>query len=162
MALLILFVGPAVLACPTRPGVGESTMSWDTLVVDDADDLKGAVRLHVAMEVGVPASSIEKVLERAGVFYAAVKEGRAVSACVVHVREGEEGFEASVYSEIEGPVEAQCPLGILRLLTKTDVVEAVAWRERCWEWNEAVVNLVIDGPAELAQAIAERHFGRDS
>ena len=36
-----------------------------------------------------------------------------------------------------GPHKAECPVGILKLLTPTDSEWANQWRERCWKYHEA-------------------------
>jgi hypothetical protein len=76
-------------------------------------------------------------------YYAAVrrKDDGAVYAVVAltQLEEGEFGFKD--ISEICGPVEEKCPVGILKLLSPTDDKLAQEWRKRCLENHEAQLRL---------------------
>lgn len=76
-------------------------------------------------------------------YYAAVKrkDDGVVYAVVAltQMEEGEFGFKDM--SEICGPVEVKCPIGILKLLSPTDNKLAQEWRKRCLENHEAQLRL---------------------
>ena len=76
-------------------------------------------------------------------YYAAVrrKDDGVVYAVVAltQLEEGEFGFKD--ISEICGPVEEKCPVGILKLLSPTDNELAQEWRKRCLENHEAQLRL---------------------
>ena len=76
-------------------------------------------------------------------YYAAVrrKDDGVVYAVVAltQMEEGEFGFKD--ITEICGPVEEKCPVGILKLLSPTDNELAQEWRKRCLENHEAQLRL---------------------
>lgn len=51
----------------------------------------------------------------------------------MHPNAKHENFGWKCIGERAGPVEDKCPKDILELLTPTQNVEAIKWRERCWE-----------------------------
>jgi hypothetical protein len=80
-----------------------------------------------------------------GSFYAAVREGDEVWALVV-LTTGCVGrrFGWKALTESMGPVEADCPVRILDLLTKTGSKEARDWRARCRRRAEQFAALTPD------------------
>lgn len=76
-------------------------------------------------------------------YYAAVrrKDDGVVYAVVAltQMEGGEFGFKDM--SEICGPIEEKCPIGILKLLSPTDNKLAQEWRKRCLENHEAQLRL---------------------
>lgn len=76
-------------------------------------------------------------------YYAAVrrKEDGVIYAVVAltQMEDGEFGFKD--ISEICGPVEEKCPVGILKLLSPTDNKLAQEWRKRCLANHEAQLRL---------------------
>lgn len=76
-------------------------------------------------------------------YYAAVRrKDDGVVHAVVALTQMEEGeFCFKDISEICGPVEEKCPVGILKLLSPTDKKLAQEWRKRCLENHEAQLRL---------------------
>ena len=76
-------------------------------------------------------------------YYAAVrrKDDGVVYAVVAltQMEEGEFGFKDM--SEICGPIEEKCPIGILKLLSPTDNKLAQEWRKKCFENHEVQLRL---------------------
>ena len=72
-------------------------------------------------------------------YYAAVRrKDDGVVYAVVALTQLEEGeFCFKDMSEICGPIEEKCPIGILKLLSPTDDKLAQEWRKRCLENHEA-------------------------
>jgi hypothetical protein len=83
-------------------------------------------------------------------YYAALQHDGVVSAtvCLIRYVPGDDpyNFGTKWIDEDCGPVESECPKGILELLTPTDSEWANQWRERCWHnvrCREAVVRLKV-------------------
>jgi len=90
---------------------------------------------------GLRCRVLRSALVRMRTYYAAVErlqlgKPREVFAVVCPVRYNPRDAEGDIFgykhqSEAVGACAAECPLGILDLLTPTDEPDAVAWRERC-------------------------------
>lgn len=76
-------------------------------------------------------------------YYAAVRRKEdGVIYAVVALTQLEDGeFCFKDMSEICGPVEEKCPIGILKLLSPTDNVLAREWRKKCLENHGAQLHL---------------------
>lgn len=76
-------------------------------------------------------------------YYAAVrrKDDGVVYAVVVLTQMEKGEFCFKDMSEICGPIEVKCPIGILKLLSPTDNKLAQEWRKRCLENHEAQLRL---------------------
>jgi len=90
---------------------------------------------------GLRCRVLRSALVRMRTYYAAVErlrlgKPREVFALVCPVRYNPRDAEGDIFgykhqSEAVGACAAECPLGILALLTPTDEPDAAAWRERC-------------------------------
>ncbi len=90
---------------------------------------------------GLRSTVLASALVRMRTYYAAVehvRDGEApeVFAVVCLVRYNPRDREGYIFgykdlTEHMGPVEAECPAGVLDMLTPTDNPHALAWRERC-------------------------------
>lgn len=76
-------------------------------------------------------------------YYAAVRrKDNGVVYAVVTLTQMEDGeFSFKDISEICGPVEEKCPVGILKLLSPTDNKLAQEWRNRCFENHKVQLRL---------------------
>ena len=76
-------------------------------------------------------------------YYAAVrrKEDGGIDAVVALTQLEDGEFCFKDMSEICGPVEEKCPIGILKLLSPTDDKIAQEWRNRCLKNHEAQLRL---------------------
>jgi hypothetical protein len=111
-------------------------------------------RDHFATKLGDPKEILACTTIR-NVFYAAVRDKRddEVFALVILIRRqrGEFNFGYKDMDEAMGPGVAECPVGILDLLTPTDNKIANQWRRQCREHAAAVADArrraraVVDG-----------------
>ncbi len=73
-------------------------------------------------------------------YYGAIKIEKAEETSVIGVvvMTSQDGYDIgmNVAEETCGPIKAECPKSILKLLTPTDSEYANKWRKRCWEYHE--------------------------
>lgn len=97
-----------------------------------------------------PGVTVLKSALKINTYYAALEHDGVVTAtvCLIRYIPGDDlyNFGTKWLDEDMGPVESDCPKGILELLTPTDSEYALKWRKRCWdniERREAVKRLKV-------------------
>jgi hypothetical protein len=100
------------------------------------------------------------IMERAGAYYIAANkgDGTTIEGAVVIVRTDTDGLMYKYLHESAGPIAISCPIEVLRLLSPTDNLDVLDWRERCWTWNSEIVRSVMEGPSVISQRINEEEI----
>lgn len=70
---------------------------------------------------------------RGNVYYAAIKHKDVIYGMVCLCSVQKEWIHIKEISEDMGPFYYDCPIGILKLLSKTDNGNALEWRQKCME-----------------------------
>lgn len=126
-------------------------MGYESLPMEDYETLEQAFADNFALGEVITSRFFM------GAYYLACLEatGEVVAVVVLsHETDGIRMFKA--IPEGIGPVACCCPLSILSVLSDTADPTAKAWRERCWAWNEAVVEAFVSGDLRAADEIAVR------
>ena len=108
-------------------------MGWDYMYTN-------GIKVNAKEMLDKAFSKSTRVLKscmRGSVYYAAIEleenGEKQTTAYVVLTRQNKDGFGTKFMSETVGPVESNCPLSILNLLTPIDSKYANEWRKRCRE-----------------------------